>query len=90
MSEKIKDYIDLQWESLTERDIQILDHAIGKIEQLDTKLKKLERENKRLRGFIEKHHQPNRHDHSYFHDDCGLCLMDKHEYEEVQKVLGEK
>ena len=60
------------------------------IKELDAKFKKLVIENKRLRGFIEKHHPPNRHDHSYFHDDCGLCQMEKNEYEEVQQLLEEK
>ena len=44
MSEKIKDYIDLQWESLTERDRQILNYAIGKIEQLKIKNREFEAE----------------------------------------------
>ena len=32
---------------------------------------------------------PHRHDHDYFHDDCGLCQMEKDKYEKFLEQLEE-
>ena len=33
---------------------------------------------------------PHKHDHDYFHDDCGLCQMEKDEQEKQQISRKEK
>jgi hypothetical protein len=51
-----------------------------------------ERDN--LSGYIIKLHRlierlcpKHQHDHDYWHDDCGLCQMEKQQYDLVQKEM---
>ena len=44
-----------------------------------------------LRAIISELHPPHRHDHDYYHSDCGLCQMEKAKQESlddrIEKVL---
>ncbi|KKK53749.1 hypothetical protein LCGC14_3091630, partial [marine sediment metagenome] len=41
------------------------------------------------KDFIEKHFK-HKHDHEYYHDDCGLCQIEKAEYAKTKQILKGK
>ena len=40
-----------------------------------------------LRGEIHRLNPPHKHDHDYFHEDCGLCQIEKSQYEPTRQAL---
>jgi hypothetical protein len=52
---------------------------------LSAKLSEANAEIERLKKIIDKILPKHRHDHSYYHDNCGLCQMEKEEYENITK-----
>ena len=51
--------------------------------------KQLKAENEQYKDFIEKHFK-HKHDHEYYHDDCGLCQIEKAEYAKTKQILKGK
>lgn len=54
---------------------------------MDAKRTIIEEDNKVLIKEILRLSPKHKHDHEYFHDDCGLCLMEKDEWEERIKKI---
>lgn len=67
-------------------------NEVGRLRCITNKIKQrqddLEAENKRLRDYIMKLRPKHDHDHSYFHDDCRLCQIEKRRFAKTERVLN--
>jgi Ni,Fe-hydrogenase I large subunit len=66
------------------------EEACDIIDRQAAEIKEQAAEIERLKAWILKHHPPHKHDHNYYHDDCGLCQIEKHDYTKIKQALNQK